>query len=163
MAAQGERRRPARARKLPRLGCVGAACAFGQSREADGALSSDRLEAAFNQLVCCLAECDDSVQLSTGMKPLAWPSTARLGSVKYMRMPLEKRTNQKCLSWLFSFLPLASVPNSSLSSQPCATLATFSCSMIISWSRKCHCVSSFAELAFSSKVLCPVSIASTLF
>ena len=43
--------------------------------------------------VCCLAECDDSVQLSTGMKPRAWPSTARLGSEKYMRMPLEKSTN----------------------------------------------------------------------
>ena len=31
--------------------------------------------------------------LSTGMKPRAWPSTARLGSEKYMRMPLEKSTN----------------------------------------------------------------------
>jgi len=27
------------------------------------------------------------------MKPRAWPSTARLGSEKYMRMPLEKSTN----------------------------------------------------------------------
>ena len=31
-------------------GCVGAACAFRQSREAEGAVSSDRVEAILNQL-----------------------------------------------------------------------------------------------------------------
>eukprot|EP00964_Phaeocystis_antarctica_P087081 scaffold55207_cov57-Phaeocystis_antarctica.AAC.1 len=56
--------------------------------------SSHESKAHLTRRVCCLAECDDSVQLSTGMKPSAWPSTARLGSEKYMRIPLEKSTNQ---------------------------------------------------------------------
>mmetsp|Transcript_28541 Transcript_28541/g.66869 ORF Transcript_28541/g.66869 Transcript_28541/m.66869 type:complete len:236 (-) Transcript_28541:1767-2474(-) len=59
-------------------------------------------------------------------------------------------------------MPLAvSEPLSSLSSQPCATLATFSCSMITSCNRNCHMLISAARFALIWKDLCAVTISST--